>query len=62
MKGIRQGLWECKEPNKIIAFFDHKADSIKFIILKYNQNPLRMELIEVEYINIDGEEFKKRYC
>ncbi|KAG0624292.1 hypothetical protein M758_3G237300 [Ceratodon purpureus] len=62
MKGIKQGPWGRKEPNKITGFFDHKADSIKSIMLKYDQNPPRVGLMEVEYVNSDGGEFKKRYC
>ena len=59
MKG---GPWGRKEPNKITGFFDHKADSIKSIKLKYDKNPPRIGLMEVDYVNSNGGEFKKRYC
>lgn len=62
MKGIKQGPWGRKEPNKITGFFDHMADSIKSIKLKYDRNPPRIGLLEVEYVKLDGKEFKESYC
>ena len=57
-----QGPWGRNEPNKTTGLFDHKAASIKWIRLKYQQNPPGVGLLEVMYVEADGQERKETYC
>ncbi|XP_024360941.1 uncharacterized protein [Physcomitrium patens] len=61
MKGVRQGPWGRHEPNKKTGLFDHVAASIKWIRLKYQQNPPGIGLLEVGYLELDGEEYVEKY-
>ena len=58
----KQGPWGRNEPNKTIGLFDHKGASIKWIRVKYQQNPPGVGLLEVKYVEADGQERKETYC
>ena len=59
---IRQGPWGRNEPKKTSGLFDYKAASIKWIRVKYQQNPPGLGLLEVKYVEADGQEVKQTYC
>jgi hypothetical protein len=60
-KGIRQGPWGREEPHKKTGLFDHVADSIKWIRLRYQQSPPGVGFLEVGYVSGDRE-FAEAYC
>ncbi|KAG0624522.1 hypothetical protein M758_3G254100 [Ceratodon purpureus] len=59
---IRQGPWGREEPHKKTGLFDHAADSIKWMRLKYQQSPPGVGFLEVGYVEPDGQEFTEAYC
>ncbi|KAG0585051.1 hypothetical protein KC19_3G253800 [Ceratodon purpureus] len=60
-RGIRQGPWGRDEPHKKTGLFDHVADSIKWMRLKYQQSPPGVGFLEVGYVSGDME-FTRAYC
>jgi hypothetical protein len=61
-KGIRQGPWGREEPHKKTGLFDHVANSIKWIRLKYQQSPPGVGFLEVGYEEPGGQELTEAYC
>jgi len=46
---------------KSTGLFDHMPASIKWIRVKYQQNPPGVGLLEVGYVEADGQEHMKKY-
>lgn len=48
------------QPNKTNGLFNHMASSIKRIRLRYQQSPLGIGLLEMGYVEHDGQEHEKK--
>ena len=59
---VKQGPWGRNERNKTTGLFDHMAASIKWIRLKYQQNPVGIGSLEVGYVESSGQERIEKYC
>ncbi|KAG0624531.1 hypothetical protein M758_3G254300 [Ceratodon purpureus] len=58
---IRQGPWGRDERKKTTGLFDHVADSIKWMRLKYQHSPAGIGFLEVGYVSGD-KEYSEAYC
>ena len=58
----KQGPWGRNERKKESGLFDHMAASIKWIRVKYQQDPPGVGLLEVMYVEADRQERKETYC
>jgi hypothetical protein len=58
---LNKGHGVVRSEEQDSCLFDHMAASIKWIRVKYHQNPPGVGLLEVIYVEADGQERKERY-